>query len=577
MRRLMPMSLIPAVFLFASCSQSDPVAKSSASAQSAPVQPATAATPDSHHTTHDSHATHDSHPAANSQHEHGAAAASEKSHHGHPPQGAKANGEEQRSHDGEHRAAANDHKHDQSAKHNQTEVAHAGKRAGSPKHGHQANDSHAAGKKSDAPQHAAQPKDQPSRDKPPADAPPAKGEAVPVTEDLESLPALEIFNRRILPIMKADDSSSCADCHLSGVDLKNYILDDQARTFASLRDHGLINVNAPDKSKLLTFISRTPDKPSPVSDKVRQQEFRAFRAWIVAAVKDPELLKTKAAAEADFPTNLPIEVIRHARTDRVLASFVDNVWSQMGRCISCHSPDRNQKVVEKHGKRVSWIVPRDPAATLDNLVRAGNIDLDDPEESLMLLKPAGLADHGGGPKFLVGDTAYHQFLTFAKDYAAMRKAQYKTAADLPQPPAEITRLTNQHLRITGVPERFNKLPLKVVLYRWDAETNAWSKDRWATAFGPVNGKQSMWQNMMTATSPRESPRAATVRREDSLLPAGRYLAKLYLDRDGQVANDPDFKLSDREFVGQIELNGDWPPGYQPPKIVEFPRGDARTN
>lgn len=569
MLRSVSMCLVLAVFLLASCSQSDSVATSGPNVQVAAVQTASEAPPAEHVAANGSHDSGDAH------HDHGTAADSEKPHREHHNDAAQTHGAEHQSHDGQHQTAA-DHKHDRSAKHGTTDDAHVGKRTGSPKHGHQADGSHAAGKKHNEPRHAAHGNVEPTGEKPAAEAPAAKGDTEQDTDDLESLSALEIFNRRILPILKADDASSCADCHLSGVDLKNYILDDQARTFAALRDHGLINVNDPDKSKLLTFIARTPDKPGPVSDKVRQQEFRAFRAWIVAAVKDPELLKTKAAAEADFPTNLPVEVIRHARTDRVLSSFVDNVWSQMGRCISCHSPDRNQKVVEKHGKKVSWIVPRDPAATLDNLVRGGNIDLDDPEESLVLLKPAGLADHGGGPKFLVGDTAYHQFLTFAKDYVAMRKAQYKTAADLPQPPDEITRLTNQHLRINGIPARFDKLPLKVILYRWDADTNAWSKDRWATAFNPVNGKQSAWQSMMTATAPRESPRAATVRRDDSLLPAGRYLAKLYFDRDGKVANDPDYELSDREFVGQIELNGDWPPGYQPPKIVEFPRTGAQS-
>ncbi len=98
---------------------------------------------------------------------------------------------------------------------------------------------------------------------------------------------LSIFNRRILPIMQAKNPSSCSECHLSGVDLKDYIGADQAKTFASLRERGLIDVKNPDKSKLLKFIARKPKKPSLVSDKVRGQEYEAFRAWIVAAAKTP--------------------------------------------------------------------------------------------------------------------------------------------------------------------------------------------------------------------------------------------------------------------------------------------------
>jgi hypothetical protein len=28
--------------------------------------------------------------------------------------------------------------------------------------------------------------------------------------------------------------------------------------------------------------------------------------------------------------------------------LTDNVWSEVGRCAACHSPDRNQKQVEKN-------------------------------------------------------------------------------------------------------------------------------------------------------------------------------------------------------------------------------------
>jgi hypothetical protein len=571
------MSLVPAVFLFASCSQSDPVVTNDSKSRGPAVESASGV-----HLAGQPLAS-DAHTSADAHHDHGATAESEKSAQKHHHDADVAHSSAHRPAHDKQQVGSADHKQERGHAHNSSANAKPANRHGDDNHKHQpdaqpaAGDQHRAGKKHDQTRHAAHAKDGPPRKTTAGDQAAAVANAEKDAADLELLSALEIFSRRILPIMKADNASSCADCHLSGVDLKNYILDDQAQTFAAMRDHGLINVADPDKSKILTFISRTPDKPSPISDKVRQQEFRAFRAWIVAAVKEPELLKTKAAAEADFPTNLPVEVIRHARKDRVLSSFVDNVWSQMGRCIHCHSPNLNQRLIEKHGQKVSWIVPRDPAATLDKLVNGGNIDVEDPEESLVLLKPAGLADHGGGPKFLVGDTAYKQFLTFVKDYAAAKGAQYKTAADLPKPRAEVTHLTNQHLRITGVPERFGKMPLKVDLYRWDSETKSWSPERWATAFGPVNGKQSLWQNMMTATAPRDSDRVASVRREEPLLPPGNYLAKIFIDRDGKVAKDPDYELADREFVVQVEITGDWPPGYQPPKTIAFPRVDARID
>jgi hypothetical protein len=29
-------------------------------------------------------------------------------------------------------------------------------------------------------------------------------------------------------------------------------------------------------------------------------------------------------------------------------------------------------------------------------------------------------------------------------------------------------------------------------------------------------------------------------------------------------------LGEAEYYGQMEIDGDWPPGYQPPKIVSVP-------
>ena len=89
------------------------------------------------------------------------------------------------------------------------------------------------------------------------------------TESHDDLPqitasdsSLAIFEKRILPIFQSAKPSSCAECHLSGVDLKEYIRPTQQQTFASLVSAGLIDLEQPDDSKILTFISRRPEQPS---------------------------------------------------------------------------------------------------------------------------------------------------------------------------------------------------------------------------------------------------------------------------------------------------------------------------
>jgi hypothetical protein len=81
-----------------------------------------------------------------------------------------------------------------------------------------------------------------------------------------------IFTRRILPLAKADKPSSCVECHAAGVDLSQYIRADEQRTFAALRAAGLVDAEHPEKSKLLEFIARAPDKPDPSLAKLRAAE-----------------------------------------------------------------------------------------------------------------------------------------------------------------------------------------------------------------------------------------------------------------------------------------------------------------
>src|SRR5579859_2897560 len=65
----------------------------------------------------------------------------------------------------------------------------------------------------------------------------------------------EVFDKRIMPIFKSANPSSCTQCHLAGVDLKNYILPSHEKTFLSLRDQGLVNLDKPEDSKILRLIN----------------------------------------------------------------------------------------------------------------------------------------------------------------------------------------------------------------------------------------------------------------------------------------------------------------------------------
>lgn len=400
----------------------------------------------------------------------------------------------------------------------------------------------------------------------------ADGDRVAKAEPPDAGCALFLFERRILPIFNSPKPSSCSECHLSGVDLKNYIRPTQAETFASLVRAGLVDAKEPDRSKILTFISRTPETPSLVTEKVREEEHDAFRAWLRAAVQDPELIAAKANDEPIGPA-LPPEVIRHARTDRVLTSYVENVWSEIGRCSACHSPEKNAKQVEKHGEQVSWITPGDPEATMRHMLDAGIIDVEKPEESLLLAKPTMKVEHGGGQKMEVGDRSYKQFRRFLDDYAATVAGKYRTPDELPKPAAEVSEVTEIWLKLTDVPEEFDQKLLQVDLHRRVGD--GWSKERWATSDRPVFGKGRLWQHSLSLTAPRESKRAETIH-DRKTLPPGRYLVKVYVDRSGKLSRNYRAELGNADLVGTIEVESRWPEGYGAMTEVAFPAAAERT-
>lgn len=385
------------------------------------------------------------------------------------------------------------------------------------------------------------------------------------TKILEQTPtSLSVFERRILPIFQAKNPSSCSECHLSGVDIKDYIRPTQKETFSSLVKAGLIDTKNPDQSKLLTFIRRAPEKSSLIQAKVREEEASAFQAWIRLAVDDVELLKMDASE--NIGPKVPVEVIRHARKDRVLASFVDSIWSEVGRCAACHSPDRNQKQVAEHGESVSLIVMNDPEATLQYLIAEKLIDAERPEHSLLLTKPTMQVKHEGGQKMVVGDRSYKQFRTFLDDYAAMKRGDYRDKSQLPEQTDEIYLATEIWMKLEDVPVKFDKMLLQVDLYRVTA--GGTEEKRIATSDRQVFGGGKLWQHSLSLTAARDN--AGRDFLKAGVLPPGKYVTKIYVDQTGKLEKDFRAKLTDEDFVGEVSFESRWPVGYNNMTVVRFP-------
>ncbi|HKB03517.1 MAG TPA: hypothetical protein VKD90_14940 [Gemmataceae bacterium] len=375
-----------------------------------------------------------------------------------------------------------------------------------------------------------------------------------------------VFDERILPIFKSPNPSSCVQCHLAGVDLKHYILPSAEKTFRSLRDQGLIDLTNPEKSKILALIQMgdTDAKAPAVHAANRKAEYEAFAAWIKACAADETLRSSPRLDAAEFASPpKPVEVIRHARKDRLLESFEKNVWSMRFRCMNCHteSTPQNDKLRREYGDKVSWMKKAGPAATMDYLIASKLIDPKDPEKSLLLQKPLGAVKHEGGIKFALGDQGYKGFRQWVEDVAAIKADRYAKASELPKPAnGPLAFGTEAWLKLANTPDAWGDKLLQVNVHAWDDKAKAWEKEPIATSDRIVWGKGKLWQHTVTLLAEPGSERAKAFATR-AALPPGRYLIKVYVDHDGRLKKDWTATLGDADYVGQVEFRAAWKEGY----------------
>jgi hypothetical protein len=423
--------------------------------------------------------------------------------------------------------------------------------------------------------------------------------------------SLALFEQRIMPIFRSPKPSSCVQCHLASVDLKDYILPSQEKTFVSLRDQGLINLTDPEKSKILTLIQmgeQDLDRGAKlIHAKTRQAEYDAFVQWIKACCSDPKLrdLPPLSTAELAKPDK-PDAVIRHNRKDRLLDSFVRNVWSQRMRCFPCHTPfeldavtqqhpkarEKHRQFEEKFGQRMNLFLET-PEATLSQFItrsrkpvkgRLPLINAQEPAKSLLVLKPtsrvpkkdaegkfenpsyAEPVSHMGGLKMFVDDHSYKSFLAWIQDYARVAGDQYASADDLPPDDWYPTRLV---MRLSDVPESWPEATgVQLFVHAWNRERSGWDAEPVAFTQGIVTPRR-MVNGTLFLLAPKDHANESDPK--GAALAPGRYLVKAYLDSQRRLASDPSVLLGKEEFCGQAEIQAQWREGFQQAELLSAER------
>jgi hypothetical protein len=250
--------------------------------------------------------------------------------------------------------------------------------------------------------------------------------------------ALELYERRIEPVLMDDQPKSCNQCHLSGVDLALFVRDTPCQTMACLARQGLVDLDDPNDSVVLDWIARADPDSELVTPEVIQAEYDGFRAWIglhadcrdLCPEFDDPCEESEAGSKCPVPgastEQRPVDDPNDCRSTTLELLFREKVYGWRGRCYACHFENWEGPPAEAP----RWIAVGEcddgSLRTLHNVEAAGWMDLDEPSQSLLLLKPlaesAGGVWHGGHDKFAdTMDPAYLDFLYFIERYAECRR------------------------------------------------------------------------------------------------------------------------------------------------------------
>ena len=248
----------------------------------------------------------------------------------------------------------------------------------------------------------------------------------------------QTFHERIEPLLSENRVTTCNQCHLSGVDLSAFARETPCKTWACLVDQGLVNTASPEDSQILAWIERASPDSDLITPQVIAAEHDAFRDWIEANAACPGACAGVACGApgggpscsegledlgtAGAPPVVPTDDTRGCTDMDLEQAFQDDVYAWRGRCAPCHfdtEPD-----ADKDAPR--WIsavgnCATGSAVTLKRVLSLGLIDVEQPTQSLLLLKPldesGGGVTHGGGAKFEgTEDFTYQSFLRFILHY-----------------------------------------------------------------------------------------------------------------------------------------------------------------
>ena len=237
---------------------------------------------------------------------------------------------------------------------------------------------------------------------------------------------LDLYEKRIEPLVNGSKPSSCNQCHLSGMDLSMYAKGTPCKTMACMKANEVVDFDDPEASEVLAQILQAEPQSALITEKVIDDEYQGFLEWIEFSAVCHDLVcgdVESPCADPDAPVPAEPGVLTPlggCAEETLLATWTDKVFEWRSRCHGCHSnckPDYAAPcwLIDDFDKNDPEQLALASMQSMYNVIGMSVIDVQEPLKSLFLTKPAsktnlGGVTHGGGDKFYdASDDAYQDF------------------------------------------------------------------------------------------------------------------------------------------------------------------------
>ncbi len=213
-----------------------------------------------------------------------------------------------------------------------------------------------------------------------------------------------LFAHYIEPFVSGTQSTSCSECHMTGIDMSLYAQDTPCQTMACMIHQGEVDLENPAQSSILERILMGDPASSAFSV---ETEHAALLQWIewsaqchsttCGTIENACSSGTGARSTARTPTG-------NCSEDDLLIEYWDAVVVDRGRCISCHGQDSPDGPTQwlRDLFEADWGNDEHRAIAITSMftvITNHLIDRDEPLNSLLLTKPL---QHGFRPYAVYG-------------------------------------------------------------------------------------------------------------------------------------------------------------------------------